>query len=93
MILDLIAKNVNQTTFFAINGNNSDGNKYIFEAINNGAKIIVSSIKLNKSVNKKIVFIHSKNPRKILSDISSRFYKSKPNNIIAVTGTKWKNFL
>ena len=29
--------------FFAIQGNNYDGNKYIYDAINNGAKIIVSN--------------------------------------------------
>ena len=42
--------------FFAIKGNNSDGKKYINDAINNGAKIIVSSLKLNKS-KKKIFYL------------------------------------
>ncbi len=76
--------------FFAIKGNNSDGNKYIHEAINNGAKIIVSSLKLKRFNIKKVLFIKSKNPRKMLSDISSQFYKLKPKNIIAVTGTNGK---
>ena len=76
--------------FFAIQGNNSDGNRYIYEAINNGAKIIVSSFKLIKFNKKKVLFIHSKNPRKELSDIASQFYKLKPKNIIGVTGTNGK---
>ncbi len=76
--------------FFAIQGNNFDGTKYINDAIKNGAKIIVSSLKIQKSKIKKIVFIHSKNPRKMLSDIASRLYRLKPNNIIAVTGTNGK---
>ena len=76
--------------FFAIKGNNLDGKKYIRDAIKNGAKIIVSSLKLNKSKKKDILFIRNKNPRKLLSLISSRIYKSKPNNIIAVTGTNGK---
>ena len=39
--------------FFAIQGNNSDGNKYIYDAINNGAKIIVSGSKSQRSNKKK----------------------------------------
>ena len=60
--------------FFAIHGNNVNGKNYINDAINNGAKIIVSSVKiqgLNK--NKKVLFIHSKNPRKLLSEILVNF--------------------
>ena len=76
--------------FFAIKGSNEDGKKYINDAIKNGAKVIVSSLKINKSKKKNILFIHNKNPRKLLSVISSRIYKSKPNNIIAVTGTNGK---
>ena len=76
--------------FFAIQGNNFDGNKYIYEAINNGAKIIVSSFKIKKFNKKKVLFIHNKNPRKLLSDIASQFYKLKPKNIIGVTGTNGK---
>ena len=34
--------------FFAISGNNSDGNRYIKNAIKNGARIIVSNSKLKK---------------------------------------------
>ena len=44
--------------FFAIQGNNYNGNKYIYDAINNGAKIIVSSLKLIK-FNTKKGFIYS----------------------------------
>ena len=76
--------------FFAIKGNNSDGNKYIYDAIDNGAKIIVSSAKFKKFNKKKVLFIYSKNPRKMLSYAASQFYKLKPKNIIAVTGTNGK---
>ena len=76
--------------FFAISGNNTDGNKYIYDAIDNGARIIVSSLKLRGFNKNKVLFIQNKNPRKLLSYISSKFYKLKPNNIIAVTGTNGK---
>ena len=76
--------------FFAISGNNSDGNRYIKNAIKNGARIIVSNSKLKNDYKKNILFIYDKNPRKLLSDVSNKFYKLKPNNIIAVTGTNGK---
>ena len=41
--------------FFAISGNYTKGNKYINDAINNGAKIIISNLKFN-GFNKKIKF-------------------------------------
>ena len=57
--------------FFAIRGNNTDGNKYIYDAINNGARIIVSSLKLHGFDKNKVLFIYDKNPRNLLSCISS----------------------
>ena len=76
--------------FFAISGNKLNGNDYINNAINNGAKIIVSNLRFKGFNKNKILFIHNKNPRKLLSEVASRFYKSKPKNIIAVTGTNGK---
>ena len=49
--------------FFAIKGNKFDGNNFINDAINRGARIIISEKKLK--INKKgIKFITNKNPRK-----------------------------
>tara|TARA_B100000029_G_scaffold494711_1_gene558816 strand:- start:998 stop:3820 length:2823 start_codon:yes stop_codon:yes gene_type:complete len=76
--------------FFAIIGNNLNGNNYINNAISNGAKVIVSNLKFEGFNQNKILFIHNKNPRKLLSEVASRFYKLKPKNIIAVTGTNGK---
>ena len=76
--------------FFAINGINSNGKNYINDAIKNGAKIIVSNLKFEGLNNNKILFIYNKNPRKLLSKVASRYYKLKPRNIIAVTGTNGK---
>ncbi len=76
--------------FFAIEGKQFDGNKYIFDAIRNGAKIIISkkNIKLN---NENIIFLKDKNPRKLLAEISFKLIKKKPKNLIAVTGTNGKS--
>ena len=75
--------------FFAIKGHNSNGEKFIKQAINNGADVIVCSSNY-KHTNKKIFIIRKKNIRNFVSEISSKFYKLKPKNIIAVTGTNGK---
>ena len=76
--------------FFAIKGNNLDGNNYINDAISRGAKIIVSdkNLRINK---KNIIFIKNKNPRKLLSEISYKLLTKKPKNLVAVTGTNGKS--
>ena len=76
--------------FFAINGNNNDGNNFISSAIKNGAKIIVSE-KKNNELKKGILFIKTKNVRKILAEISFKIQNKIPKNITAVTGTNGKS--
>ena len=76
--------------FFSIIGSNSNGNDYINDAINNGARIIVSNLKYEGFNKHKILFIRSKDPRKLLAESASNFYYKKPKNIIAVTGTNGK---
>ena len=75
--------------FFAIKGNRVNGEKYIREAINRGAIIIICSNSC-KFISNSIVVIKTKKIRNFLSEITSRFYKLKPKNIIAVTGTNGK---
>jgi len=75
--------------FFAIKGNKVNGENYISDAITNGASVIVCS-KSYKIRNKNIYIIKTNNVRNLLSEIASRFFKSKPKNIFAVTGTNGK---
>ena len=75
--------------FFAIKGNKSNGEKYINKAIKNGAIIIICSISC-KFKSTKVNIIKTKRVRNYLSEITSKFYKLKPKNIIAVTGTNGK---
>jgi murE/murF fusion protein len=76
--------------FFAVKGNNLDGNNFIPLAIKKGCKIIVSEKKFDEYKNK-VLFIHTKNIRKLLAQISFSIFKKKPNNLIAVTGTNGKS--
>ena len=76
--------------FFAIKGNHFDGNKFISIAIKKGSKIIISEKRIT-NLQKDILFIHTKNIRKLLAEIAFKIYKNKPNNLIAVTGTNGKS--
>ena len=76
--------------FFAIKGNHYDGNKFISTAIKKGSKVIISEKRI-QNFKKDILFIHTKNIRKLLAEIAFKIYKNKPNNLIAVTGTNGKS--
>ncbi len=75
--------------FVSIKGNKFDGNKFIDQAILKGAKVVIYSGPLKKK-NNNIIFIKTKNTRERLAEISSKYFKKKPKNIIAVTGTNGK---
>ena len=74
--------------FVSIKGNKFDGNDYIKQATSKGAKAIVYSRPVKK--NKNAIFIKIKDTRNVLAKISTKYYKNKPKNIIAVTGTNGK---
>ena len=63
--------------FFAIKGTKIDGNKFINQAIQKGAKIIISNQEF-EGIRKKILFLRSRNVRKSLSELSFTIYKNKP---------------
>ena len=75
--------------FFAIKGNKFNGEKYISEAIKKGSIAIVCSKTCNFK-SKKIPIIRTSNVRYLLSEFCSKFYRFKPKNIIAITGTNGK---
>ena len=76
--------------FFAIKGNNFDGNDFIPIALKRGCRIIVTEKKIKKKL-KGILFIYTKNVRKLLAEVSFKIYKNRPKNLIAVTGTNGKS--
>ena len=76
--------------FFAIKGNEFDGNDYLDFAIKKGAKVIISEKKIKKK-KENIIYIHSLNVRKLLAEISYKVYNKKPEKIVAVTGTNGKS--
>ena len=76
--------------FFAIEGNRTSGTKFIKEAISKDVSAIVST-KKTKYKNDQIPLVLVRDIRKSLSEACSKFYKKKPTNITAVTGTNGKS--
>ena len=76
--------------FFAIQGNQTSGIKFINQAISKGASAIICDKKIRYK-NCPIPIIIVKNIRGSLSEACSSFYRKKPKNIIAVTGTNGKS--
>ena len=76
--------------FFAIKGNKNDGNNFVSNVIKKGSKIIISEKKISKLKNG-ILFINTKNIRKLLSEVSFKIFSKRPKNLIAVTGTNGKS--
>ena len=76
--------------FFAIEGRETSGIKFIDEALSKGASAIVSNKKLKQKKTKTPLII-VKNVRKSLSEACSNFYSKKPQHIIAITGTNGKS--
>ena len=76
--------------FFAIDGNKTSGTKFISDVLSKGASAIISSKKI-KNYNSKTPLIVVKDAKKSLAEACSNFYKKKPPNIVAVTGTNGKS--
>ena len=76
--------------FFAIEGQQTSGINFVNDGVFKGASAIISEKRL-KHNNHKIPQILVNDVRKSLSEACSNFYKKKPTNIIAVTGTNGKS--
>lgn len=79
-------KNIKGSVFFAIKGENFDGNKFVKEALDKGALAVVTQSKVYKGKNIFVV----KNTLKTLQDISSVYRQTFKIPIIAIGGSNGK---
>lgn len=73
--------------FGAFSGTNTDGAKYIAEAVAKGARAVVADETLCLD---DVQHILSDNPRATMADLAARFYQDQPDMLLAVTGTNGK---
>ena len=76
--------------FFAIKGDKFDGEEFIADAISRGAKTIISQNK-TEGLKKNILYINSKDPKKLLTQCISNLFKKNQFDSVAVTGTNGKS--
>ena len=76
--------------FFALQGSEFNGEKYILDAISKGAIAVICS-QMCKIKTNKVPIIKVKNIPAVVVKACKIFYSKKPNNIIAVTGTNGKS--
>ena len=76
--------------FFAIKGSELNGVNFIKDASERGAVLIICDSKIDKKKFKVPILI-VKNIKLILIEACVNFFKNKPKNIIAVTGTNGKS--
>ena len=74
--------------FICLKGENTDGHFFAFDAVNNGAKVIVCEKELGVSDNEVVV----KSTRRAMAQMASNFYGNahKDLKMIAITGTNGK---
>lgn len=86
------SRSINKNSLFiAIEGFETDGHKYIEEAISKGAKAIVIEKNLDNYLDE-ITYIKVKDSRKTMAYISAEFYEhpQKELKLIGITGTNGK---
>ena len=79
--------------FVAIRGNREDGHKFIKEAINKGARVvIIQSTEYRVQSTEEALFILVKDTRKALATLATEFYgnPSRKIKVIGITGTNGK---
>ena len=74
--------------FFAIKGQNVDGNDFIKDALDQAAALVITDNKKNIVIDK---VIYIEDVQAALYEAIEIFYPKKPKNLIAVTGTNGKS--
>tara|TARA_Y100000589_G_scaffold249574_2_gene237654 strand:+ start:413 stop:1720 length:1308 start_codon:yes stop_codon:yes gene_type:complete len=85
--IDTRLKEVKNSFFICIKGDNFDGNNFVEEAINKGAKYIITNSK-KKIESEKIIYVDD--TLEVLQYLAKKHRQSKSIPVIAITGTNGK---
>jgi UDP-N-acetylmuramoyl-L-alanyl-D-glutamate--2,6-diaminopimelate ligase len=86
------SRNVNEGDLFvAVPGTRQDGGKFIRDALQKGARVVVAE-NVPQGIEESICFVKVSNSRKALAELAANFYEhpSKDLQLIGVTGTNGK---
>ncbi|WP_412708301.1 UDP-N-acetylmuramoyl-L-alanyl-D-glutamate--2,6-diaminopimelate ligase [Candidatus Rickettsia kedanie] len=87
--LSINSKTVKENdVFFAIKGQNVDGNDFINDALNQAAALVITDNEKSVTIDK---IIYVEDVQAALYEAIEIFYPKKPKNLIAVTGTNGKS--
>lgn len=81
------------TLFVALKGGRFDGNKFVHQAIDAGARIIITDNKASVAMsNEQVCFLYAPTPASLLKKIALRFYDDPSSKIkvAGITGTNGK---
>ena len=89
-IIDIDSRSISEgSIFFAIKGENFDGNKFAYEALKNGSKIaVIDSDHINFNKNDNIIKVDDS--LKTLQNLALFHRKSMKSKILAITGSNGK---
>lgn len=81
--------------FFALRGTRTDGLKFIPQAAQNGARIVISDELFSKIIwppKLRMTYVQVEQPERFVAEISARFYETAglPMKLIGITGTNGK---
>jgi UDP-N-acetylmuramoyl-L-alanyl-D-glutamate--2,6-diaminopimelate ligase len=76
--------------FFALPGTRTDGNRFVREALQRGARAVV--VWQKEEVPPGVTTIQARHPRRLLATLANRFYRQPTNQLalVGVTGTSGK---
>ena len=84
-----LVKKQSSAIFFALEGHDTNGEKFIPSAIEQGAQVVIAK-KFFENDAKGVIFLITNDPFNFLVETLQVFYQNLPQNIYAVTGTNGK---
>ena len=97
LILRGISENSNEIGigygFFALSGSKTHGAFFVKDVIKKGANLIITDahgLKIIQEMQLNVAVIIFLEPRKLISEIATYFFKEIPQNIVGITGTNGK---
>lgn len=76
--------------FAALAGTQNDGAKFVHDAIERGAAIILAGSNAEVPDDINVPVLRADNPRLRLAELAAQFYQVQPETVVAVTGTNGK---